>query len=907
MVISSCNYGVLVRRLQIHWFSRARSQLAASIFRSCGVHSTPNNPHVTVQSLVSIFSSEEYSTRPVWSLADLISKPERQKELRSFLESLAVDEYQFLRWRNALAAPDMTTALSALAHNLVTTPSLFSPNHNSPSAGKKHSASPFNQPSWLALAIVNSKIRGPQHLSIAYEWFRYLISRDHHSKAHGSFVAALIEAGAKMQFYSGLPILVNSYVSLRRSAFTVEDFHRVIIALANTQSNGAALKSSGGSVLTAVMFDKDTHLIDIFERMKRAGYDVMGEDTQKVVISIARHLGLRAIRYLRRQGSEKSGRLSYLLSRQALSQYASIGMTRRAASELDSIRRARIARKHPVVPVSSGFNKSAYTEQPNSASSASAVNIKTRGKINRETITPLNILFISSFARDSRSRDLHRFPHPLFAYLQRLRLHVDSNTNMGRSSEERHRLLSTFLAALSMQDGFSAKKLFDVLEGLDNTRLDPAALASIVKGLARRGDAAGALRIWDTYIKPQIQQSSSSGPHFASAAVHAFTANNRLADAFDILDSCGKQGLNVHVVSDFVRKLAHNGRPHLCYYLWDNMEAMYGIRPNDSILNTILITASSFSSREHASRMVDLLGFGWSRSRSDSSMLAKESKSRSPQDHSIYVQSVLKGEVESDGFWWHGRQAWQRAKDVFRDVILGNWPELNNVEIPAVANLDGMAPFMPGRPFFFPRMPKSVNRVGTKDQPLPVGPYYDIIPSRRSFDAYMRLLCAHNLADEIPETLAWQRALGIAPSRHTLRLALTRFAEVGEAPPIFEDAKKHIGFNFQSSPIENLRAWIIDWVGRDNCPTERELAMTRTMIGYRDGAGTQGKESDEWREYQEMLEKTKTAFRRNRGDLRRKEKRVSRWVEQGLLKARARRAVRKARKRELTIRRATLG
>src|SRR5258708_38418418 len=328
------------------------------------------------------------------------------------------------------------------------------------------------------------------------------------------------------------------------------------------------------------------------------------------------------------------------------------------------------------------------------------------------------------------------------------------------------------------------------------------------------------------------------------------------------------------------------------------MEAMYGIRPNDLILNTILITASSFSSRERASRVTDLLGVGWSKFRSHSAELAKGSDCRSPREHSAYIRSVLERKIETDGgFWWQGKLAWQRARDIFREIILGNWPELKAVDIPARANSDGMSLLVSGRSFSFPRFSRLVKDKDTVYCPLAVGMYYDIIPSRRSFDAYMRLLCTHGLADEIPEALAWQRALGVVPTRHTLRLALTRFAEVGEAPPIFEEAKERIGLSLPPSPIEKLRSWVIDWVGETNCPSEKELAMTRAMIGYRDGAGAQGKESKEWKEYQNMLDRRNAAFRRNRGDLRRKENRMSNWKrgrEQVMLEAMARRAGRKS-------------
>ena len=861
-----------------------------------------------VQSFVTSFSSEGFPSHSVWSLADLIRRPEKQKELRAQLELMALDEYQFLRWRNALAAPDLGTALGALAHNLITTPSLFDP--TLPTGGKFDSNLPFNQPSWLALALVNSKIRKPQDLRLAYEWSQYIISEHQHSVFGGSFVTALIEAAAKIHFYSRLPALVDVFISLRRPALTLSDFHRTVSALAPTPGGEVCFKSAGDAAGGPLIADcrKDAQLIRVLMRMERSGFSVMGQAMQKVIIGVVKHLGLPAIRFLRKRVTEKSSELSYSLSVQALSLYAAGGMTRQAALELDAIRRTKIKQGDPVVPISSGYNKSAYLGQLNPAPVRPAVNIKTRGQINREVITHLNTIFLHSFARDRRSRDSCRIPHALFAYVQRLRLHIDSKTNAGRSAKQKDRLLSTLFIALSAQEGFSSNKLLAALEGIDTSHLDTAALASVLKGLARRGDASGAMHIWAKYMNTQQRHSNSQ---FAGATIHVFAANDRLADAFSIIDSRGEGGrhtLDISIISDFIRKLAHANHPHLCYYFWDNMEAMYGIRPNDLILNTILITASNFSSRERASGVTDLLGIGWSKFRSQSAELAKRNDSRSPQEHSAYIRSVLDREIRTDdGFWWQGNLAWQRARDIFREIVLGNWPELKGVDIPARANSTGMASLVSGHPFSLPRFTRLIKNKDTEYHRLPIGNYYDVIPSRRSFDAYMRLLCAHDLADEIPEALAWQRALGVAPTRHTLRLALTRFAEVGESPPIFEDAKERIGLNLSPSPIEKLRAWVIDWVGENNCPSEKELAMTRAMIGYHGGAGAQGKESREWKEYEKMLERRKATFRRNRGDLRRRENRTSRWIKRREEVMLERRVGRKAKELEWKRRKAMLG
>ena len=334
----------------------------------------------------------------------------------------------------------------------------------------------------------------------------------------------------------------------------------------------------------------------------------------------------------------------------------------------------------------------------------------------------------------------------------------------------------------------------------------------------------------------------------------------------------------LHFVTSFMRTLAYRGRPDVVYALWDSMEALYGVRPNNHTLNTLLVTASSFSRPSKAVSLSQQMG--WRRRVSRH----REPGGR-PPDKIAEIMNMLRDPVPSAkdvGFWWDNKPAWQTARQIFREVILGNWPELALVQPPAVAHPEGFHPLIgfPRLRFSPPRLPVPSNPLTPQSSPsstslvriprVTVGKYYDIIPTQRSFDAYIRLLCEHGLETEIPEALLWQRELGILPSHRSLRLALVHFSAVGTSAPFDEAVLLEHGE--ADSPYGKLKAWIRDWIPKGCMPTQNEIEKERML--WRTGEEHRARG---WLAKDRECRRAK--WRRSRKDLRNKGPRYS-WREQ---------------------------
>lgn len=334
-------------------------------------------------------------------------------------------------------------------------------------------------------------------------------------------------------------------------------------------------------------------------------------------------------------------------------------------------------------------------------------------------------------------------------------------------------------------------------------------------------------------------------------------------------------------LTSFMRTLAHRGRPDVVYMLWDSMQQLYGVRPNDYTLNMLLVTASSFSTPFKAVSLSQQMGWRARASRHGGTKI-------DTSDRIANIMDTLRDPMrftKDVGFWWGDRPAWQTARQIFREVILGNWPELALLPPPAVAHPEGFHPLI-GLPRLRLAHPKpssppnsptpqssaiSTNTTSLARIPrVTVGKYYDIIPTQRSFDAYIRLLCEHGLEAEIPEALLWQRELGILPSHRSLRIALMHFSAVGTSAPFDEAVLLKRGE--AGSPYGKLKDWIRDWVPKGYMPTENEIEKERILWGA---------SREHWarKRLAKDQEKRRAKWRRSRKDLRRKGPRSS-WKEQ---------------------------
>ena len=453
-------------------------------------------------------------------------------------------------------------------------------------------------------------------------------------------------------------------------------------------------------------------------------------------------------------------------------------------------------------------------------------------------------------------------------------------------------------------------------------------LTACVLGLIRRGKIDTAYELWSGFLLPRVKLQPEPDWAAISAGGRVLADSGRLGEAFELVmesvdrwdvsweselirkrremkafsrELRGRRGFEVEGESggtvssglnssrsmilifasffaSYMRTLAHRRRPDVVYALWDAVAVpststtlpSFPIRPTNLMLNTALMTASSFSTEDCAIHLSQQ--FGWRLKRSSNS-----AESSSLADIRVLLDDTTKPTQKDVGFWWGERPAWQVAREVFREVVLGNWPHLKDVQPPAYVPTDALGGGMSVvRPLFDfskssspPTKSKNSNNdtaqpssssayQSLSDHPLPTSPYPypSIILDHRSFDAYIRLLCTHGLEAELPLTLAWMRELGIRPSQRSIRLALVRFETVGmSAPfdevvlePLFSSSSVDKGSKERinrwasrrgledtisvengNSPYAHLWRWVREWVGPRTFPSGGALLAEKKL------------------------------------------------------------------------------
>jgi hypothetical protein len=150
---------------------------------------------------------------------------------------------------------------------------------------------------------------------------------------------------------------------------------------------------------------------------------------------------------------------------------------------------------------------------------------------------------------------------------------------------------------------------------------------------------------------------------------------------------------------------------------------------------------------------------------------------------------------------WNGVPGWQVGRQIFRQVVLGNWPHLGKVLSPSTA---------------FATPPADPDRAN--------GTYPEIVPSDETFLRYIQLLGEHSLKPEIPLALAWMKALNVEPRRMTLAMALGYWGEFSFRPPLVER------WSSEKSEYTKLRDWIAEWVPPRKVPGDGDVARSLKFI-----------------------------------------------------------------------------
>ncbi|KAG1816713.1 uncharacterized protein BJ212DRAFT_1352761 [Suillus subaureus] len=363
----------------------------------------------------------------------------------------------------------------------------------------------------------------------------------------------------------------------------------------------------------------------------------------------------------------------------------------------------------------------------------------------------------------------------------------------------------------------------------------------VLRGLLFRGAFDEALRIWNQLIDSDILLDRKA----LTVGVQVLTRAGHPQDAFYLLNSfmdaqrtsshtvslpndkhispATHHWINIIVINEFMVSLLRIRRPDVIFQLWDHLEQLYSVLPNEVTLNILLKAATLATKMDNESvrgTFAHLFHMPTVESSSPIDLIMERLQSAHPPP----VVGI-----------WKARRASDVARDIFRTMIYGNWKRLLDVKAPAsvVHSKDATAtPLYPlvelaksiTVPFSTRKERDAQPKIITADVHSPekksYHPYLSIVPTDLTFSAYIQLLGLTARASEISLALAWMRALQINPSRKTLSIALVFWAEVSLRGPLFEEWAERR--NKGESEYGRLVRWMSEWVGEE-APTEWDI------------------------------------------------------------------------------------
>jgi hypothetical protein len=390
--------------------------------------------------------------------------------------------------------------------------------------------------------------------------------------------------------------------------------------------------------------------------------------------------------------------------------------------------------------------------------------------------------------------------------------------------------------------------------GTRKLRLDTVALGVGVEVLTRAGDPDRALALIESIVDkaPARRASRPSSPIIRRSTAPA------------------------SIVARFMRVLIATN-PSAALRLWEHMGILYGTTP-DALTFTIMLDAARYATLngESFTGAMQELGFDF-RFRfpfgNSSSELSSQLGELVPASAESLDRArrrsyaTLKRSLDvNEGDMWGNERAWRRAHRIFTSALLAGWPALANVRAPARAirasgESPATAPLRDLKHFLIPPSASDTNDDGVqhhaqreaaspsasssfhfhnedllRSPPLlpihPRGAYPSFAPDDATFRASILLLGAARAAGDIPQTLAWMRALGIVPRVRTLAYALVFWAEVSVGAPLLERLVLRGGGGGGGGAGGEYRrfvSWLEEWVGVENVPDEAAVgeAMRR--------------------------------------------------------------------------------
>lgn len=281
-----------------------------------------------------------------------------------------------------------------------------------------------------------------------------------------------------------------------------------------------------------------------------------------------------------------------------------------------------------------------------------------------------------------------------------------------------------------------------------------------------------------------------------------------LITAFLLIEKYSQKNASLitsRVVNSFMNRALYFRRPDLAFKLWDGMKTNYGVDPSLGSLIILLrasrISASMNSSMQH--------------------YVPKWFKRQSwtlPLDASFneQIKLMLHPAYKPDVSWYNW-EPWRIARHIFRErLVFGNWPKLRAVKTPALAIQGDSAT-------------SSIDAVQEAELHrqmigLDLGVYYHLLPDQHTFKQYVLMLGRVQRSSEIPEVLAWMKALNVVPTKLTLSVFLALWSQVGLGSPIDEGWRMFTGNNIgHGGEYGRLINWLEVWLGQENIPADDEI------------------------------------------------------------------------------------
>jgi hypothetical protein len=404
------------------------------------------------------------------------------------------------------------------------------------------------------------------------------------------------------------------------------------------------------------------------------------------------------------------------------------------------------------------------------------------------------------------------------------------------------RAWSILLSRAAADEGVTAKHLLALVAQIPDAVAIGHTLTPVMHGLLRRGDVVAARRLWrdiqNSYqavggsarlidaatlcVGAEVQFARADGLTHALKAVDHYAWRPKRGHQVEAPRPAGGRAvhLDTQALNVLLSLASRDGKPGVAFRLWEAARGRWGVVHDDISLTLLLECARTCTERGFDPGLESFRG----RLRALASAI--HATPATYQAREVDWRSVpLKELLDPPRYSWHeehgGQQPWARARALFRAVVLGNWPGLADVSSPLGArSFLGLADFL---------SPRAFPAASTCPPPAADAAYAHIIPSARTWEAYMSLLRQYGsefgdaaaAEDEVARALGWMRALGTRP---TWRTSLEALMHIGE----HEGARRRVrikGRTVLARDEEILRAWLGEWLPA--VPSESEVADFR--------------------------------------------------------------------------------